>query len=103
MLSRNKDIMFLLGAGASAEAQIPAAGEMITRVEELPKSHDDWRPFEGLYQHIKSVIYYAAGLKGHFGEEVSYNIETLVNTRVFCRWPAAVPHPPGCYLRLTLP
>lgn len=80
MVSRNKDIMFLLGAGASAEAKIPAAGEMVDRIEGLLKSHDDWRPFEPLYHHIKSAIHYAAGLKGRFGDEVSYNIETLVNT-----------------------
>jgi hypothetical protein len=30
MASRSKDIIFLLGAGASAEAGIPVSGEMIT-------------------------------------------------------------------------
>jgi NAD-dependent SIR2 family protein deacetylase len=32
MMSRSKDIIFLLGAGASAEADIPVSGEMINRV-----------------------------------------------------------------------
>jgi len=77
MMSRSKDIIFLLGAGASAEADIPVSGEMINRVE---KSLDPGGTEEGLYHHIKSAIHFSAGIKGRFGNAVPFNIETLVNT-----------------------
>jgi hypothetical protein len=80
MISRNKDIIFLLGAGASAEADIPPSGEMIRLIEGHLQEQEDWKGFLGLYHHIKSAIYYAAGLNGQFGDAVAYNIETLVNT-----------------------
>jgi hypothetical protein len=80
MISRNKDIIFLLGAGASAEAGIPPSGDMIRRIEALLQENSDWKKFLRLYHHIKSAIHYAAGLNGLFAESVPYNIETLVNT-----------------------
>ncbi|MGH7984145.1 MAG: SIR2 family protein [Candidatus Udaeobacter sp.] len=80
MTSKSKDIIFLLGAGASAEAAIPPSGKMIDKIEELLNDDRDWKPFLDLYHHIKSAIHYAAGLKGFFNNRVNYNIETLVNT-----------------------
>lgn len=77
MTSRSKDIIFLLGAGASAEADIPVSGEMINRIE---KSLQPRGTEEGLYHHIKSAIHFSAGLKGCFGAAVPFNVETLVNT-----------------------
>lgn len=79
-MARSSDIIFLLGAGASVEASIPASGMMIDKVEELLQQRDEWRAFEKLYNHIKSAIHYAAGLKGRYNDSVPYNIETLVNT-----------------------
>lgn len=76
MTSRSKDIIFLLGAGASAEAGIPVSAEMITLVEESLKPG----PELGLYHHVKSAIHFSAGLKGRFGSAVPFNIETLVTT-----------------------
>lgn len=76
-MSRSKDIIFLLGAGASAEAGIPVSAKMISRVEEqmlTEKAHRE------LYNHVKSAIHFSAGLKGRFGDSVQFNIETLVNT-----------------------
>ena len=78
--SKSKDIIFLLGAGASAEADIPPSGQMIQQIEQLLKDDAEWKSFLPLYHHIKSAIHYAAGLKGQFGNAVPYNIETLVNT-----------------------
>lgn len=78
--SKSKDIIFLLGAGASAEADIPPSGKMIDQIEHLLRDDAEWKVFLPLYHHIKSAIYYAAGLKGQFGDAVPYNIETLVNT-----------------------
>ena len=80
MTTRSKDIIFLLGAGASAEACIPTSAEMINRIEKLLAIDKKWMEFEALYNHVKSAIHYSAGLRGHFNEKVHYNIETIVNT-----------------------
>ncbi|HVZ87361.1 MAG TPA: SIR2 family protein [Polyangia bacterium] len=77
MTTRSKDIIVLLGAGASAEAGIPVSGEMISRVEADMLESDDER---GLYHHVKSAIHFSSGIKGKFGNAVPFNIETLVNT-----------------------
>jgi hypothetical protein len=80
MTTRSKDIIFLLGAGASAEACIPTSAEMINNIEKLLVTDKKWMEFKLLYNHVKSAIHYSAGLRGNFNEKVSYNIETLVNT-----------------------
>lgn len=80
MTSRSKDIIFLLGAGASAEAGIPTSADMIHRIEELLTKESKWKTYADLYNHVKSAIYYSSGLRGHFNDQVSYNIEILVNT-----------------------
>lgn len=80
MSSRSKDIIFLLGAGASAEAGIPTSAEMIGKIERLLTETQKWRRFRDLYHHVKSAIYFSAGLRGQFNDQVSYNIEILVNT-----------------------
>ena len=76
MMSRSRDIIFLLGAGASAEAGIPISGQMINLVEESLKGKSEL----DLYNHVKSAIHFSAGIKGRFGDAVPFNIETLVNT-----------------------
>lgn len=80
MSSRSTDIIFLLGAGASVEARIPASATMIDEIEDLLNKNEKWRTYQRLYHHVKSAIHYAAGLKGSFGNGVPFNIETLVNT-----------------------
>ena len=53
MTTKSKDIIFLLGAGASAEAAIPPSGKMIDKIEELltlqylspPSSPVDLQPY----------------------------------------------------------
>jgi hypothetical protein len=81
MSGRSKDIIFLVGAGASAEASIPTSGEMIGKIETLLTGRNsDWYKFHALYNHVKSAIHFSAGIKGLFREEVPYNIEILVNT-----------------------
>lgn len=79
MKAKSKDIILLLGAGASVEAGIPSSPKMIEEIERLLRQRD-WEKFRDLYHQIKSAIHYAAGIKGKFGSEVQYNIETLVNT-----------------------
>jgi hypothetical protein len=80
MSSRSRDIIFLLGAGASAEAGIPTSAEMIGQIEGALDRDEKWKQYRNLYHHVKSAIHYAAGLRGHFNSQVNYNIETLVNT-----------------------
>ena len=80
MTSRSNDIIFLLGAGASAEAGIPTSKAMIAEIEERLAQDPNWQKFRDLYNHVRSAIYYSAGLKGRFADSVPYNIETLVNT-----------------------
>jgi hypothetical protein len=80
MNTRSKDIIFLLGAGASVEAKIPMSGQMISQVEELLSNRSEWQPHRDLYNHVKSAIYFSAGLQGLFNYDVPFNIETLVNT-----------------------
>ncbi|MFA6962202.1 MAG: SIR2 family protein [Opitutaceae bacterium] len=80
MNSKSKDIIFLLGAGASAEAEVPISAEMIAKIEGLMKTRDEWKPFLRLYHHVKSAIYYSAGLRGEFNSSVNFNIEVLANT-----------------------
>lgn len=80
MASRSTDLIFLLGAGASVQAHIPASITMINELEALLRSHGEWTGHRQLYHHVKSSIHYAAGLKGTFGKDVPFNIETLVNT-----------------------
>ena len=71
MSSKAKDIIFLLGAGASAEAGIPASGRMVDELEALLTDKlGEWNQYCDLYHHIKSAIYYAAGLRGRFNERV---------------------------------
>lgn len=79
MTTRSKDIIFLLGAGASVESKIPMSAQMIKEVEELLKMHEDWKRHLDLYHHVKSGIFFSAGLKGLFNSDVPFNIETLVS------------------------
>lgn len=79
MNSRSTDIMILLGAGASVDAGIPASARMIEEIESLLARESGWKEFRDLYHHVKSAMYYSAGLKGLFNSSVLYNIETMVN------------------------
>lgn len=77
---KSNEVIFLLGAGASVEAEIPHSKEMIDRIESLIESDDaKWSGFRDLYYYIRSAIYFADGLDGKFDHHVPYNIERLVN------------------------
>ena len=76
----SKDIFFLLGAGASSDAGIPTSTQMIGLIEKLLDEDDNWMEYADLYNHVKSSIHHAAGIRGRYGRQVHYNIETLVNT-----------------------
>lgn len=80
MAARSKDIIVLLGAGASADAGIPVSSQMIRSVEANLTDKDEWKELNRLYNHVKSAIHFSAGLTGDYGDDVAFNIETLVNT-----------------------
>ena len=77
MYFKENEVIFLIGAGASAEAGIPTSKTMINSIERLVDS--DWGKFKELYDYIKSAIFYADGILGKFDNRVSYNIERLIN------------------------
>jgi hypothetical protein len=80
MSARSTDVMFLLGAGASVEAGIPVSATMVHDLEALLRTDPAWKEHLDLYHHVKSAIHYASVLKGSYGGDVLFNIETLVNT-----------------------
>lgn len=80
MLTKSEDLVVLLGAGASLDAGIPISAQMISEMEDLLLKKEAWKDYRELYYHIKSAMYYAAGLREKFGSNVLFNIETLVNT-----------------------
>lgn len=75
---RENDIMILIGAGCSKEADIPTSIDMVKEIEKLIKEDSSWKIYQNLYYFIKSCILYADGLKGKYYEPL--NIERLVNT-----------------------
>jgi hypothetical protein len=79
MIFNRDEIVFLLGAGSSVNAGIPASCEMIGRLETLLISDQSWKTFAQLYYFVKSAIIYADGIKGNF-DNSTFNIERLVNT-----------------------
>ena len=73
------EIIVLLGAGASVDADIPDSRRMIDRIEKLVLESSDWTLYKDLYYYIKSSIFFADGLRGIFGDDVFFNIERLAN------------------------
>lgn len=77
---KRNEIVILLGAGASHDANIPHSGEMIRKLEKLIRHDPNWAKYKHLYDYIRSSIYHYYGIQGKFGDDVPYNIEALVNT-----------------------
>lgn len=71
---REDNVLFLLGAGASYEADIPISFQMVNEVEELVLN--SWKEYRELYYYIKSCINYSQGIIGNFDNY--FNIETLL-------------------------
>jgi len=71
---RVNDIIFLLGAGASADADIPVSSQMVEEIEQSLNS-PEWKKYKDLYYLIKSGVQYSAGLSG---KTINFNIETLL-------------------------
>ena len=77
---KRNEVILLLGAGASVEADIPDSNHMVQEIDTLVSGDDhNWSQFRALYRYIRSSIFFADGLEGVFGEDVPFNIERLVN------------------------
>lgn len=73
---KENNIVFLLGAGCSKEADIPISNEMVDRVQTLLNDNSDWKPYKDLYFYLRSSIDYSEGIFGNFGN--TFNIEKLL-------------------------
>lgn len=79
MIFSAEDIVILLGAGASADADLLTSAAMVRDLESC-LGNDHWNSYLPLYNCIKSGIFYGEGVKGRFEGSRDYNIERLVNT-----------------------
>lgn len=77
------DLVFLLGAGASAEAGLKMSAPMLTEVERRvnldPSVTDSWAEYRELYLTLKGCLMYADGVSGRPIDRPDFNIERLVN------------------------
>lgn len=73
---KGEQIIFLLGAGASADAKIPISSQMVSEVEDLIKTDSEWKEYRELYNYLKSSINYSEGIFGNF--KIPFNIEKLL-------------------------
>jgi hypothetical protein len=73
---RENNILFFIGAGCSADANIKLSYQMVKEVERLITEVDDWKKYRDLYFYLKSTILYNQGLKGNFLH--NFNIEELL-------------------------
>jgi hypothetical protein len=73
---KENNIIFLLGAGCSKEAEIPISNEMVSKVERKLLEETDWKTYTDLYFYLRSSIDYSEGIFGNFGN--AFNIEKLL-------------------------
>jgi len=76
----NGEVLFLLGAGASCDANIPVSSKMLRELEVYLDDvvvENKWREFKNLYYCIKSGIQYGIGISNKLTE---INIESIINT-----------------------
>ncbi len=75
---KEDEILVLLGAGASCDAEIKNSNQIISDIQYRIKNEPKWIIFEPIYNYIKSVYYQKQLLKGVNENEVNFNIESLV-------------------------
>lgn len=73
---KSENIIFLLGAGASAEAKIPMSAKMVRDIDLLTEKDDNWIPFKELYNFLRSSIIYSKGILGL--RDYFFNVEDLL-------------------------
>lgn len=77
---KREELVILLGAGASVEAQIPNSIQMIRMIEERIAPEGDWAQHRSLYYFVRSAIEFGSRCRGPSTSDTPYNIETLVGT-----------------------
>lgn len=75
-MKRSGDIVFLLGAGASADLGIPTLKRMEEDIENLLQNDDDWKKYYSLYHLIKASYNYSYEIQGKIP---NFNLEILLN------------------------
>ncbi|MBB6613007.1 SIR2 family protein [Pontibacter sp. Tf4] len=73
---KGEHLLFLFGAGASVDANIPISNHMVTHIEKLIDEKEEWQQYKDLYYYLKSSIHYSDGIFGRFGE--TFNVEKLL-------------------------
>jgi len=74
------EIIFLLGAGASFDANIPISKAMLDQLEKKLNDvspENEWKDYKNLYYCIKSGIQYGIGITN---KPIEFNIEIIINT-----------------------
>lgn len=74
MKFKQDEIIFLFGAGISADAGVPVSSKMVEDVEKLVIN--EWSRFKDLYFLVKSGVEFSYGIQG---KQPIFNIEVLVN------------------------
>ncbi|MEM2175204.1 MAG: SIR2 family protein [Candidatus Micrarchaeia archaeon] len=74
MKFKQDEIIFLVGAGISADAGVPVSSKMVEDVEKLVNT--EWSRFKDLYFLVKSGVEFSYGIQG---KRPIFNIEVLVN------------------------
>lgn len=74
MMFRENEIIILIGAGCSMDADIPASKEMIEKLENL-LSTSEWEKYKDFYHFVKSAILYSDGIQGKYSND--FDIERL--------------------------
>lgn len=77
---KEKEIIMILGAGASVEAGIPHSNRMIQELETLVKNDGSWQELHDLYFYIRGTFEYGNAIRkisnsNYLG--MNYNIESL--------------------------
>lgn len=76
---RDNEIVVLVGAGCSADANVCTSQRMVDLLDGLLKGNKaGWKEYEELYNYVKSSLLFVNGIKGDFAKKV--DIERLVNT-----------------------
>lgn len=83
MALAGNELVFVLGAGASADAGLKMSRQMLDeverRVELASGTGDSWQDYRELYYTLKGCLLYADGVRGKRSDDNSFNIERLVN------------------------
>lgn len=76
MLVRDNDIIFILGAGASADADVPVLSKMEDDVIDFIKNKENWKKYYKLYHLLKASYNYSYEIQG---KKPYFNLEILLN------------------------